>query len=111
MTCNFLSPYTAFLKGGSVEVCEGLLGALKTHPQLGSKVAEVLASFARDGKAHGVSTHSTREVSSVAVDVFRDVAVSCGVVPALYPLLTSDDKTAQLQSLRAIGNLCFNHGT
>jgi hypothetical protein len=77
-------------ESGSVEVCEGLLGALKTHPQLGSKVAEVLASFARD-------------------DVFRDVAVSCGVVPALYPLLTSDDKTAQLQSLRAIGNLCFNH--
>ena len=36
--------------------------------------------------------------------------MSCGVVPALCPLLASDDKTTQLHTLRAVGNLCFDHG-
>ena len=44
-------------------------------------------------------------------DGFRDVAVACAVVPGLCPLLASDDKTVQLHTLRAIGNLCFDHGT
>lgn len=44
------------------------------------------------------------------VDAFRDVAVSCGVVPALCPLLSSDDTATQLHTLRAIGNLCYDHG-
>ena len=92
-------------------MCEGLLGALKTHPQLGSKVAEVLASLGKEGKYGIACQNHSMYVYVVVVDAFRDVAVSCGVVPALLPLLTSDDRDAQLQSLRAIGNLCFNHGT
>ena len=42
---------------------------------------------------------------------FRDVAVLHGVIPALVPLLDpSSPSGTRLQALRAIGNLCFDHG-
>lgn len=36
--------------GGSDADCKGLLGVLKAHPELAAKVAEVLASFAKEGR-------------------------------------------------------------
>ena len=35
--------------GGGREECNGLLAVLTNHPELGAKVAEVIASFAREG--------------------------------------------------------------
>ena len=42
--------YTVSRADGSKEVCEGLLEALKTHPQLAASVAEVLASLGKEGE-------------------------------------------------------------
>ena len=97
-------------------MCEGLLCALQNHPQLAAKVAEVIASFAREGMELDIKTKHIHVRMAVTTwtgtaDGFRDVAVACAVVPGLCPLLASGDKTVQLHTLRAIGNLCFDHGT
>ena len=73
-------------------------------------MVEVFASFAREGDNHTEPSDSVGSQSSTIAEVFRGVAESCGVVSRLCPLLASEDSSVHLHTLRAIGNLCFDHG-
>jgi len=54
----------------------------------------------------GVTTYVVFAVAAP----FRDVAASNGVVPLICPLIASPTTETQLQALRAVANLCFDHG-
>ncbi len=41
---------------------------------------------------------------------FRSVAETCTVFPSIVPLLSSDQSDVRLQAMRAVGNLCIDHG-
>lgn len=45
------NPRLSYTLGGTREVCEGLLCALQNHPELGAKIAEVTASYAKEGRS------------------------------------------------------------
>lgn len=41
---------------------------------------------------------------------FRDIAKEHGVLTSIVPLLNSGVVDVRLQAMRAIGNLCIDHG-
>lgn len=42
---------------------------------------------------------------------FRDIAKECNVITSLLPLLSfCEDVDRRLQAMRAVGNLCIDHG-
>lgn len=120
--CAFLPAASG---SGGAESCRELLGALKGHPELGGMVAEVFASLGKEGEGwklqwleeKGREGGREREDTAgmicdmfVAAAPFRDVAASSGVVPLICPLIASPSVETQLQALRAVANLCFDHG-
>ncbi|XP_019854724.1 PREDICTED: uncharacterized protein LOC105313532 [Amphimedon queenslandica] len=74
------------------ELCQALMTIVASHSNLICSICETVALLARTAQ-------------------FKEIAASANLASLLCPSLSSPDRSTQIQTLRAIGNLCFDEDT
>ena len=74
-------------------------------------VAEVIATLAKEGIIIKSSVIHDIVLFNIIIESFRDIAKEWKVIASLLPLLSFHENTdMRVQAMRAVGNLCIDHG-